>query len=542
MAERDLMNSPSPAVRGLTLPTVRDTFYHLLRGVGCTRIFGNPGSTELPMVRDFPEDFEYVLGLQEACVVGMADGYAQATGNAAFVNLHSAAGVGNAMGNIYTAFKNQTPLVIIAGQQSRSIQPFDPYLNSRRAAELPQPYVKWSIEPTRAEDVPQAIRRAYHVAMQQPRGPVLVSVPADDWDRACQPLMAAQVSQAVAPDPARILQLRELIDRSRRIALVAGAAIDREGAWSEMVRLAEACQATVFAAPMSSRASFPETHPAFQGFLPASSAAIRAQLHGHDLVLVIGAPAFTYHVERDTEGSHLPEGAMLAVLTDDAEATASVPQGLALHGSVRLGLQALLQGMGERPAVDLPRRPLPAPAEGTSPIGVAYVLQTLSRLRAARDIIVEEAPTARVVMHQYLPIVEPGTFYTMASGGLGYGMPAAVGIAMARPDQRVICVIGDGSSMYSIQSLWTAAEKGANVVFVVLNNRRYAALKRFAGVLGFASDEKLVGIDLPGIDFAGLAASQGCFGEKVNRWEQVEPALSRALQRRGPTVIDVAVA
>lgn len=536
------MNSPNSSAQDLTLPTVRDTFYHFLRGLGCTKIFGNPGSTELPMVRNFPDDFEYVLGLQEACVVGMADGYAQATGNAAFVNLHSAAGVGNAMGNIYTAFKNQTPLVIIAGQQSRSIQPFDPYLNSRRAAELPQPYVKWSTEPARAEDVPQAIRRAYHVALQQPRGPVLVSVPAGDWDMTCQPLMAAQVSQAVAPDPAQILHLGKLIGSSRRIALVAGAAIDREGAWSEAVQLAEACQAAVFAAPMSSRASFPETHPAFQGFLPASSAAIRAQLHDHDLVLVIGGPAFTYHVERDTEGSHLPDGAMLAVLTDDAEATASVPQGLALHGSVRLGLQALLQGVGARPAADLPRRPLPAPAEGTSPISVAYVLQTLSRLRAARDIIVEEAPTARVVMHQYLPIVEPGTFYTMASGGLGYGMPAAVGIAMARPDRRVICVIGDGSSMYSIQSLWTAAEKGANVVFVVLNNRRYAALKRFAGVLGFAPGEKLVGIDLPGIDFAGLAVSQGCFGEKVSRWEQVEPALSQALQRRGPTVIDVAVA
>lgn len=536
------MNSSQPIAQGHVLNTVRDTFYQLLRDVGCSKIFGNPGSTELPMVRNFPDGFDYVLGLQEACVVGMADGYAQATGNAAFVNLHSAAGVGNAMGNIYTAFKNQTPLVIIAGQQSRSIQPFDPYLNSRRAAELPQPYVKWSTEPARAEDVPLAIRRAYHVAMQQPRGPVLVSVPADDWDRGCPPLMAAQVSRAVAPDPVQIEQLRALIGRSRRIALVVGAAIDREGAWPEAVSLAEACQAAVFAAPMASRASFPETHPAFQGFLPASSAAIRAQLDGHDLVLVVGGPAFTYHVERDTEGPHLSEGATLAVLTDDAEATASVPQGLAVQGSVRLGLQALLQGLGERMATDLPRRPAPAPAEGTSPISVAYVLQTLSRLRDPRDVIVEEAPTARVVMHQYLPIVEPGTFYTMASGGLGYGMPAAVGIAMARRDRRVICVIGDGSSMYSIQSLWTAAQQGAHVVFVVLNNRRYAALKRFAGVLGFPADEKLVGIDLPGIDFAGLATSQGCFGETVDRWEQVEAALAQALQRQGPTVLDVEVA
>ncbi|MDM0032032.1 benzoylformate decarboxylase [Variovorax sp. J22P271] len=539
------MNSPSPDLQALALPTVRDAFYHFMREVGCRQIFGNPGSTELPMVRNFPDDFKYVLGLQEACVIGMADGYAQASHNATFVNLHSAAGVGNAMGNIYTAFKNQTPLVIVAGQQSRSIQPFDPYLHSRRAAELPHPYVKWSIEPARAEDVPLAIRKAYHIAMQQPRGPVLVSVPADDWDKACHPLMPAQVSQVVAPDPAQIQMLCGLIQESRRIALVVGAAIDREGAWPEVVQLAQACHAAVFAAPMASRGSFPESHSLFQGFLPASSAAIRELLYGHDLVLVVGGPAFTYHVERDTEGSHLPEGATLAVLTDDAEAAASVPQGFAVQGSVRLGLQGLLRGLVERPAIEppkVPRRPVPAVAEGTDPISVAFVLQTLSKLRDPRDIVVEEAPTARVVMHQYLRIDEPGTFYTMASGGLGYGMPAAVGIAMAQPDRRVICVIGDGSSMYSIQSLWTAAEQGANVVFVVLNNRRYAALKRFSGVLGFAAGEKLVGIDIPGIDFSGLAKSQGCFGEKVDEWGQVEAALSAALQRQGPTVLDVAVA
>lgn len=536
------MNSPVPPAQGLALPSVRDTFYQFMRSVGCSKIFGNPGSTELPMVRDFPEDFEYVLGLQEACVVGMADGYAQATGNAAFVNLHSAAGVGNAMGNIYTAFKNQAPLVIIAGQQSRSIQPFDPYLNSRGAAELPRPYVKWSVEPARAEDVPLAIRKAYHLAMQQPRGPVLVSVPADDWDRHCQPLLPAGASQLALPDPARIAALREQLNASTRIALVLGAGVDREGAWREAVQLAESCQAAVFAAPMSSRASFPETHPAFQGFLPASAAAIRPQLQGHELVVVVGAPAFTYHVERDTEGAHVPEGSALFVLTDDAEVAASVPQGQAIHGSIRAGLQLLLQGLVAHAPRAIARRPAPEPAHGTSPISVAYVLQTLAALRQPQDVIVEEAPTARVVMHQYLPILQSATFYTMASGGLGYGMPAAVGIAMALPQRRVICVIGDGSSMYSIQSLWTAAQQGANVLFVVLNNRRYAALKRFAGVLGFAPDMPLVGIDLPGIDFSGLATSQGCPGEKVSQWQAVEPALAQALQRPGPSLVEVEVA
>src|SRR5690606_20725566 len=246
--------------------TVRDALYQFMRSVGCHVIFGNPGSTELPMFRAFPEDFEYVLGLQEASVVGMADGYAQAARNASFVNLHSAAGVGNAMGNIYTAFKNQTPMVIIAGQQSRSIQPFDAYLHSRRASELPHPYVKWSIEPARAEDVPKAIVKAYQLAMQQPCGPVLISVPSDDWDKECQPIAPLHTSRRVAPDPEEIARLRSLLTSSRRTALVVGAAIDRADAWNDIVELAEARQAAVYVAPMSARCSFPENHPAFQGF------------------------------------------------------------------------------------------------------------------------------------------------------------------------------------------------------------------------------------------------------------------------------------
>src|SRR5512134_1579884 len=162
------------------MPTVRDAVVCLLRDLGMTTIFGNPGSTELPLFRDFPADFRYVLGLQESVVVGMADGYAQATGNAALVNLHSAAGVGHAMGNIFTAHKNRTPMVITAGQQARAILPFDPFLYSGQATELPKPYVKWSVEPARAQDVPLAIARAYYIAMMPPRGPVLVSIPADD--------------------------------------------------------------------------------------------------------------------------------------------------------------------------------------------------------------------------------------------------------------------------------------------------------------------------------------------------------------------------
>ena len=200
---------------------MREATLGFLRSVGMTTIFGNPGSTELPLFLNFPGDFRYVLGLQESVVVGMADGYAQATHNASFVNLHSAAGVGHAMGNIFTAHKNRTPMVITAGQQARSILPFDPFLFSAQASELPKPYVKWSVEPARAQDVPLAIARAYYLAMQPPRGPVLVSIPADDWAVLTQPLAARQVSTQLRPEPALLAQFGETLDASARASSVA---------------------------------------------------------------------------------------------------------------------------------------------------------------------------------------------------------------------------------------------------------------------------------------------------------------------------------
>ncbi|WP_370306041.1 thiamine pyrophosphate-binding protein [Sinimarinibacterium flocculans] len=354
--------------------TVRDAFYQLMRDAGCRVMFGNPGSTELPMFRGFPGDMHYVLGLQEACVVGMADGYAQASGNAAFVNLHSAAGVGNAMGAIYTAFKNQTPLVIVAGQQYRALHPFDPYLFSRQVTELPRPYVKYCIEPARAQDVPLAIARAWQTAMQHPRGPVMVSVPADDWDQPCAAPPRLAGYRDIRPAADGIDALRDAIGKSERIAIVVGAAVDRDGAWEQVVRLAEACQAGVFAAPMSARGSFPEDHALFRGFLPAAGAQLRERLAGHDLVLVVGAPAFAYHVPRGTEGSHVPEGARLAVLTDDPEAAASVPEGLSVLGGIRLALEDLLQDLLQRPRHAPAPRPAPPEVSATDPLSTAYVL------------------------------------------------------------------------------------------------------------------------------------------------------------------------
>src|SRR5882724_3843803 len=289
--------SRKPAKPANTTVTVKQATFDLLRAFGIRKVFGNPGSTELPFLSDWPGDIDYVLGLQEASVIGMADGYAQATRNAGFVNLHSAAGVGNALGNIFTAYRNQTPLVITAGQQARSILPLEPFLYAERASEFPRPYVKFSVEPARAEDVPAAIARAYYVAMRPPCGPTFVSVPIDDWTHPTQPVQARNVSRELGPDPDAMHVLAAALGRSKRPALVVGPGVDRARAVDLMVRLAEKAKAAVWVSPFSARCSFPERHPQFAGFLHASPAQLSEALREHDLVVVIGAPVFTFHVE-----------------------------------------------------------------------------------------------------------------------------------------------------------------------------------------------------------------------------------------------------
>ena len=526
-----------------TRPTVREAAYDLLRAFGLTTIFGNPGSTELSMFLDFPADFRYVLGLQESVVVGMADGYAQATHNAAFVNLHSAVGVGHAMGAIFTAYRNRTPLVITAGQQARGILPYDPFLSSVRATELPRPYVKWAVEPARAADVPQAIARAYYLAMMPPRGPVLVSVPADDWSMPAEAVRPRVVSRALRPEPALIERIAEMLDAAAHPAFVVGAAIDRDAAWDATVQLAEAHQARVFHAPMSGRCGFPNDHALFAGYLPPMRERIVERLAGHDYVLVVGAPAFTYHV--DGSGPFLPAGTQLGQLIDDPDIAAWAPVGSAALCSIALGLQDLLALSKPPQRTAPPPRPKPARAEAPAPgerLSVAYVLQTLAEMRRPDSIIVEEAPSARPVMHERLPILQAETFHEMCSGGLGFGLSAAVGVALAEPQRRVIALIGDGSAMYTIQSLWNAAQARLPMAILILKNRRYAALQDFAPQFGFARGAKVEGSELPDLDFVALAAGQGMAGRRVETAEQLHEWLPRALDGREPLLLEIEIA
>lgn len=514
--------------------TVREAVFGLLRAFGMTSVFGNPGSTELRMFRDWPDDFRYVLGLQESVAVGMADGFAQASRRPVLVNLHSAGGVGHALGAVFTAWRNQTPLVIVAGQQTRAMLPTDPFLSARAAVDFPKPYIKWSCEPARAQDVPHAIAQAIHTALQKPCGPVFVSVPEDDWDVACDPIAPRVVTYRSAPDPDAIERLAVALDASVRPALVVGAAIDQDAAWDATVELAERLQARVWHSPMAGRRGFPQRHRLFAGFLPPLRQPLAAKLAGHDVVLVIGAPVFTYHVH--TEGHYVAPGTNLFQLTDDLEQAARAPIGTSIVGSIALSVAQLLlrvQG-GKRSAPPaVPALEPPAPGD---PISGEYAMYAIDRSLPANAVIVEEAPSHRNAFNDYVGIDCSGGFYACASGGLGFAMAACVGVALADRTRKVVAILGDGSSLYTIQALWSAAQHGLPITFVILNNSGYGAVKSLGARLGIAHTP---GSDIPGVDFVRIAEGFGCQALRVTRATDLPAALASAHAAAVPTLVEV---
>ncbi|UFZ07906.1 benzoylformate decarboxylase [Bradyrhizobium ontarionense] len=527
------MSGKSPKTKSRT---VKQATFELLRAFGIKKVFGNPGSTELPFLSDWPDDIDYVLGLQEASVVGMADGYAQATRNAGFVNLHSAAGVGNALGNIYTAHRNQTPLVITAGQQARAILPLQAFLYAERASEFPRPYVKYSVEPARPEDVPGAIARAYYTAMQPPCGPTFVSIPIDDWMHPSQPVVARKLSRELGPDRAAMDELVDALGAAKNPALVVGPGIDRAGCVEQMVAVAEKTKASVWVSPFSARCSFPERHPQFQGFLPASPGQLSEALKAHDLVVVIGAPVFTFHVEGHAA---IFDGATaIYQITDDAEGAAVPPIGTSIVSTMRPALSLLLELLPETKRAAPKARVLPDAPKPADPIPVDYLLHTLSRALPGGAALVEEIPSHRPVMHKFMPMPGADSFYTMASGGLGYSLPAAVGMALGRRQGRTVCLIGDGSAMYSLQALWTAAQRRLPLTVVVINNSGYGAMRSFSQVMQVRN---VPGLDLPGLDFVKLAEGLGCDAVRVTTSADLEAALARSLAQDGTSLVEVMV-
>lgn len=532
------------------MPSVRELSFELLRAHGITTIFGNPGSTELPMLAGLPDDLHYVLALHEGVAVGMADGYAQASGRPAHVNLHTAPGVGNAVGALGTAQANHAPLLITAGQQVRAQVGMEALLANRDAVLVPQPHVKWANEPARAQDVPAALARAIHHASLPPQGPAFVSIPMDDWaaeaDGELGPAaLARRIAGRAQPDERALAALAARIEAARAPALVAGPGIDASGGWASAVALAERQRMTVWAAPApgGSRIGFPEAHRCFAGLLPPAIGPLGQTLAGHDLVVVAGSAVFPYYPY--IPGPPLAPGCELVALTSDPSEAARAPMGEAIVGDVAVALERLvaLTGVAEgRPQPEgRPPAGEAAVAEGTGRLSGSQVAAALAAAWPDDGIAVVELPSATLALRNRLRLSRPGSWFTSAGGGLGFGIAAALGVALAQRSRRVVCVLGDGSAQYGITALWTAVAYRIPVTFVVLRNDEYAILKWFAELERVSGAP---GLDLPGLDVAAVARGYGMHAEEVDGTsEQVVEALKAATDAGdGPRLIQVPVA
>ena len=522
--------------------TVHEVTYDLLRSLGLTTVFGNPGSTEQTFLKNFPDDFTYVLGLQEASVLAMADGFAQSTGKPALVNVHTAAGTGNAMGSLVAAYKGNTPLIITAGQQTREMVLCEPYLTNVDETVFPQPWVKWAYEPKRAEDVPAAFMRAYTMALQPPAGPVYLSIPLDDWEKpALGPAVIRTASHRVSPDPARLRDFAQRINAAKRPALVFGPDIDRSGAWDAGVAFAVKLGAPVYAGPLPDRASFPEDHRLYQGQLPMTVAGVSETLRGHDLVVVIGAQVFRYYPY--VAGEYLPEGTELLHITNDPRLAGAAPVGDSVLADALLALEQLVELVDDHsdrpvPAAQAPTTPVDL--TGSAPLEPDAVWSTLASVKPADSPLVTESTSTMAQQLRFLPSTRPGSFFATASGGIGWGVPGAVGVALgdrARGVKRtVLATIGDGSFQYSVQAIWTAAQHRLPIVFVVMRNEEYSILKSFAVL---EKTPGVPGLDLPGLDIASIAAGFGCRTVNVDSTEKLAHEFTAALSADGPTVVVV---
>jgi len=411
--------------------------------------------------------------------------------------------------------------------------------------------VKWAYEPVRAQDVPAAFMRAIATALQPPAGPVFLSLPLDDWNKPADgPAVVRTVSTRVAPDPERLSEFAEAIRRASRPVLIYGAAIARGNGWNEAVALAETLSAPVWVAPAPERAPFPEDHPLYRGILPFANGPLSEHLEGHDVALVVGAPVFRYYPY--VPGPYVPHGVRLLQISDDPSETSRAPVGDSLLGDAVLSLAALKGLLVDRlPSNGKTRirhhriQHAPVQASNGSHTGrpsAAQVFAALNEIRPAHAVLVEETPSNTAALRKAWPITEPDTFYTFASGALGWGLPASVGIALAERNsgrnRPVIAMIGDGSSQYAIQSMWSGAQLRLPLLIVIMRNEEYAILKSFARL---EQTPDVPGLELPGMDFVSTAKGYGCDGVRVEDLGAIKAEAAKAWTKDVPTVLEIPI-
>jgi benzoylformate decarboxylase len=533
----------------------RDVLLDVLRTEGVEHIFGNPGSTELPFIDALASatDLHYVLALQEASAVAIAEGYALATRQPALLNLHTSAGLGNAIGALTNAQANQTPLVVTAGQQDYRHIVADPLLSGDLTG-LARATSKWTHEVRTANELATVMRRAFHDAMTPPAGPVFVSIPMDlldhDVDQPVPPVSTIDRRPVAGglDELARLLSEPE----AGQVAIVVGDEVGSSGAFNRVALLAEHLGAHVYGAPLYGQKVFDPRHPLWMGMLSPAATAINATLSKYERVFFIGGRPFMVYPY--TEGSPLPDHVDLLHLSSDAHQLGrTYATTWAGCGDAEATVTALLQVLGNhRPTVDDPARRraeierLEEAARsryGSSPMDPMAAAHALVRAMPPGSIVVDEAITTGVYVRGFH---HDGDYFFNRGGGLGWGMPAAVGVSLGRARQPVLCVVGDGAAMYSPQALWTAANERLPVVFAVVNNRQYLILKN--NLRGMAGDsvrtDRFVAMDIddPPVDFLSLAQSMGVAATLVEKADDVGDAVRVALESGRPHLLDLPIA
>ncbi|WP_408596237.1 thiamine pyrophosphate-binding protein [Limnohabitans sp.] len=544
--------------------TGRSAFLELLKDEGVTHLFGNPGTTELPIMyalEDHPE-LTYVMAMQESVVVSIADGFSRASGQLVAANVHVAPGLGNAMGALFNAKFTGTPMILTAGQQEQGHGLMEPMLYDP-LVRIAEPLVKWAIEVTRLEDLPRIVRRAAKIARTPPTGPVFISLPGDILNAEADIDLGARtvVNTCVRPSDASLMMLAQRILAAKRPVLIVGDELVKSDALTEAAQFADALGCPVYQQTVPYGAHFLSEHPCFMGPLSRNQPNVRQVLSAHDLVIVFGADPLRMSVHHEIEP--LPPGMpIVQVGLVDWDIGKNFAAEIAIKADVRetfLALTPLLRSLGGDSLQSLASQRIEAISRDNwstrrsaliktislkanqSPIDPDWLLLQIIDVLPKNAIFVEESLTAARHVPALLPYRDRFGFYGLASGGIGWGLPGAVGASIANPDRPVVCFTGDGSAMYSIQALWTAAHHQLPLTVVLINNGGYRIIKQ--RLLSFHNSRQFVGMDFadPSIDFSALAKSMGVESVRVTDGKLLRETLQSAFARPGTKLIEVMV-
>jgi benzoylformate decarboxylase len=544
--------------------TGRSAFLALLKDEGITHLFGNPGTTELPIMhalKDHP-DLTYVMAMQESLVVAIADGYSRASGKLVACNVHVAPGLGNAMGSLYNAQFTGTPMILTAGQQEQGHGLMEPLLYGP-LVRMAEPLVKWAVEVTRLEDLPRIVRRAAKIATTPPTGPVFISLPGDilNAEAGIELGRSTRVDTRVRPSDEALTALAARILKAQRPAIIAGDEIVKSDALREAADLAAALGCPAFQQSVPYGAHFLSESPCFMGALSRSQPQVREVLSPYDLLIVLGADPLRMSVHSEVDP--LPEGLPIVQIgLVDWDLAKNYGAEIALKADVRETLRALVPALKSIGGAALEARARQGIAalgannwtarramlvgqisgkKDRSPIDSDYLTLQLVEALPDNAILVDEGLTSSRQTLALRPHRDRFGYHALASGGIGWGLPASVGVSLANPDRPVVCFSGDGSAMYSIQALWTAAHHKLPLTVVIANNGGYRVIKQ--RLLAFHGDDHYVGMDFadPAVDFAGMAKSLGLEAMRITRPEDLESTLASAFRRPGAKLIEVMV-